>query len=99
MGTKRITFRNGEIRVGGRLFCAPWIPSRGGYVRDISRGSGTLAPQISENLSDYGNMMEAREYVGPDGNTVSATDSMNAQIRKALKRSRVRERILAWAGE
>lgn len=94
--TDRITYRDGEIRVGGKLFASLWIPSGGGYVRDVSRGTGTLAPQVSEDLTSSGNMLEARAFVGSDGVEVSAIENMNRQMRRILRRESVRQYLRNW---
>jgi len=56
------------VRVTSKLFSADfdtpverifWVPSGGGYVRDVSEQPGTLGPQVCEYLDSRGNTLTA----------------------------------------
>jgi hypothetical protein len=82
MANDQITYKNGEIRVGGKLYAVPWVSSVGGYVWD---NRGNNRSQLSENLTSTGNMMSA-----------NTEESMVRQVRRALRRKQVRENLQFW---
>jgi hypothetical protein len=75
----------GSIMVDGALFCTVWVPSHGGYVRDISCQDGTSGHQLSEELAATGNMM----WVGN-------REALPRAIRRALRRRATRDTLSCW---